>query len=120
MGNTEVEDQNPQIKIDQTAVEIVEKYVFLGKLICSSSLTSEINRKIKLAWSAWMKPHYLQIQSATILTEKNVRPMYTTNYGCETWTIKGKQQQNSQVAQNSHEMLNAWNNKKRSEIKSKK
>lgn len=98
---------NEEITIDNTALENVDEYIYLGQLIHKSgSLLPEINRRIKLAWRAFGQNSIIFKSRMPLYLKKRtfdqcVLPVMT--YGCETWTLKTDITNKLQVAQRSME-----------------
>ena len=95
------------ILINNTALEIVEEYMYLEQLIHSSgSLLPEINRRIKLAWSTYGKNSIIFKSRMPLYLKKKtfnqcVLPVMT--YACKTWTLKTDIIRKLYIAQNSIE-----------------
>ena len=85
-------ESNCNIKIDNELIEEVEEYKYLGQVVDpSQNMETEINARIRAAWSSFGK-------NKEIFTDKEIplclkRKLYnqcvlpTLTYGCETWAI---------------------------------
>ena len=105
MFNELVDDQD--ITMNNTTLEIVDEYVYLGQLIHKSgSLLPEINRRMKLAWRAFGRNSIIFKSRMPLHLKKRafdqcILPVMT--YGCETWTLKTDIIRKLQVTQRSME-----------------
>ena len=105
MYNELVDDQD--LIINNTTLDRVEEYVYLGQLIHKSgSLLPEINRRMKLAWAAFGRNAIIFKSRMPIPLKKRafdqcILPIMT--YGCETWILKKEIIRKLQVTQKSME-----------------
>ncbi|KAJ4439579.1 hypothetical protein ANN_07706, partial [Periplaneta americana] len=95
--------QDP-IQIQQSALEYVQQYVYLGQSISLNKNTeNEIKRRIGLAWNKFWSLKFLlrdkrqKASTKAEILDKCVMP--TLLYGCQTWSLTEKQKKQLQVCQ---------------------
>lgn len=92
------------IKVNDTVIERVTKYVYLGQEVVmgKDNQANEIDRRIRLAWAAYSKlefafrMNFTAVQKARIY-DQCILPVLT--YGAETWVFTKEILQKLQVAQ---------------------
>lgn len=92
-----------EIQIDNTTLEIVDKYIYLGHLIHNSgSLFPEINRRIKLAWRSFGRNTVIFKSRMPFYLNKRSFDQCILTYGCETWILQAEITSNTKVYGTKH------------------
>lgn len=95
--------QDP-IQIQQSPLEYVQQYVYLGQSISLNKNTeNETKRRIGLAWNKfWLLKFLLMDKRQNASTKAEILDkcvMPTLLYGCQTWSLTEKQKKQLQVCQ---------------------
>ncbi len=92
-----------QISIQQTEIEEVEEYVYLGQLVrIDHNQYDELRRRIRSGWSAFGKlSEVMQSNMPLCLKRKvfNQCVLPAMTYGSETWSMTQRMEQKLKVAQ---------------------
>ena len=95
------------IKVDNEILEVTKEYIYLGQLVTMcGNFIPEINRRIKLGWSAFGRNSMIFKSNMPLYLKKKtfdqcILPVLT--YGCETWTLNTTIVHKLQVAQRNME-----------------
>ena len=96
-----------KIMNNSNEIEEVESYVYLGQEITmDNNIMSEINRRIKIGWSAFGKNNIILKSNMPLCLKKKVFNqcvLPSLTYGAETWTLSSKAIQRLQTTQRSME-----------------
>lgn len=92
------------IKIDDTNIETVKEYIYLGQLVSfDNSTQNEIQRRIALGWRKYwslkelMKNNQIDIKIKTKLYNIVILP--TLTYGCQTWALRKEDENKLAICQ---------------------
>lgn len=114
LGKTKVmfnEHITPEdITVNGTTIEMVDKYVYLGRTITESGdLLPEIKRRITLGWVAFGKvDNIMRSKKASMKIKKKVLNEYilpVMTYGCETWALNNAMEEMLAIAQRKMERI---------------
>lgn len=111
LEKTKVMTNGPQklpIYINNTKIEYVNEYLYLGQLISPIDLTTkEIERRIGHAWRTYWS--LKDIMKSTVMSMAIKRKLFNTcilpvfTYGCQTWALTKAHIKKLEVCQNSME-----------------
>lgn len=97
-----------KITVDDTEIEYVDEYIYLGQLITTKDQTAkEIQRRVNNSWSRyWALKEIMKNKSIPVSEKRRVWDMCilpVLTYGCQTWAYTAATTQKLKVCQHSME-----------------
>ena len=110
MCNNHIGDKNTKIEIEDTELEKVDHYIYLGQRISMRpSKEEEIKRRITLGWQAFgrasstFKNNKIPLILKRRVYNQCILPIVT--YGAETWNLTKRQTRKLRTMQRAHERI---------------